>query len=153
MMEIERKWLLREIPPNPITFADVEQFYVSIDPEVRLRKWESNGALGYVLTIKGNGTLVRDEIETDVSEQFYNDTLKFIDKEPIRKAFYIYQSNDGKEIDVSHVLNGKGFIYAEVEFRSIKAASDYEFPWPNIVIKEITEDKNYKMKNIWNGMN
>lgn len=152
-MEIERKWLLRKLPmKSPDRKYWVEQFYVSLEPEVRLRRCVPNGPypdkVPYRLTIKGSGDLSREEIETTVSEDFYNQTLNFVNKEPIQKHHLNYDV-DGYEVSIAVILNDEKFIYAEVEFASKEDALKYEFPWPDIVEKEITSDSSYKMKNYW----
>lgn len=162
MAEIERKWLLRTVPMQP---ADrkfwVEQFYLSTEPEVRLRRYKCHGGSndGHVfcmMTVKGEGTLVREEVETDVPIDFYDAVRDKIDSEPIQKHFLYYDmvGKSGYDVQISVVLNGKdSFVYAEVEFPTEKEARKYEFPWSDLVIKEITEDSNYKMKNLWKKIN
>lgn len=150
-MEIERKWLLDKLPDA--TYARhyyVEQAYISTNPEVRVRK--KLPCIGtppiediYRLTIKGDGTLSREEIELVIPEEFYNDIMKFIGKPAISKDYYIYYDRLGNCIEVSIVDNGK-FIYAEVEFSSEEEALAYKFPWE---AKEVTDIASYKMKNYW----
>lgn len=152
-MEIERKWLLKRVPATP---ADakyfVEQFYLSLDPEVRLRRAVPNGdypsKAPYRIAIKGNGTLSREEIQCEVSEDFYNRARDFVNLQTIEKHYLEYNVN-GSEVGVAVVLTNPGFIYAEVEFETEEEAMAYQFPWPDIVEKEITDDLSYKMKNVW----
>lgn len=73
-MEIERKWILNRVPTEfkQIVHTQTEQLYLSTSPEVRLRH---NPASPYPfrLTIKGEGTLTREEIQEEVSEDFFNE--------------------------------------------------------------------------------
>lgn len=152
-MEIERKWLLRQLPKKP---ADakywIEQFYVSTSPEVRLRRCVPNGdyenKVPYRITIKGEGDLSRIEIQNTVSQDFYEQALDFINLEPIQKHHLEYNV-DGYKIEIAVVLNLDPFVYAEVEFDSEEEAKNYKFPWPELVEEEITNDESYKMKNFW----
>jgi len=36
-----------------------------------------------------------------------------------------------------------------VEFNNELEAINYDFPWPSLVIEDVTENKEYKMKNYW----
>ena len=152
-MEIERKFLIKEKPPIiPTEHFHTKQAYVSIDPEVRVREkfgvdeWSKCGD-PYKITVKGDGTLAREEIETPIDEKFYNKILKFIGYNPISKDYYIYYYNS-YIIEVSDVDFG-AFTYAEVEFDSIEEANNFVWPWPEILISEETENPEYKMKNYW----
>lgn len=145
-MEIERKWILKEVPTNLplVRHSQVEQFYVSINPEVRLRH-NPESSEPYRITIKGEGTLSREEIETKISENFYNKLKDFVGREPIQKDYSIFNCG-GYPLAVSVVDNG-AFIYAEIEFETEEQARNYELPIADAV--EVTYDSNYKMKNYW----
>lgn len=158
-LEIERKWLLRTLPMVP---ADekfwIEQFYISLEPEVRLRRCMPNGnyenRIPYRMAIKGNGSLSRAEIQTAVDEDFYNQALDFINLDPIEKHHLNYKDVDGYEVSIAVVLEDvnkgrTGFTYAEVEFETEEEALAYKFPWPEIVIEEVTDKPEWKMKNYW----
>lgn len=152
-MEIERKFLIKEKPSIiAVEHFHTKQAYISVDPEVRVREKFgvdecSKCGSPYKITIKGNGTLVREEIETSIDEKFYNKILEFIRHKPILKDYYIYHYN-GYDIEVSDVDFG-AFMYAEVEFDSIEDANNFIWPWPEILISEETENPEYKMKNYW----
>lgn len=94
-MEIERKWILNRVPTEfkQIVHTQTEQLYLSTSPEVRLRH---NPASPYPfrLTIKGEGTLTREEIQEEVSEDFFNEVKKFVGKPPIKKDYYIFNCAD-----------------------------------------------------------
>jgi hypothetical protein len=155
MKEIERKWLLKEIPKGWYDYSIIRQFYLSVNPEVRLRKkatypkvLNSKIYIDYIITVKGDGNLTRSETENHVTKLFYDDCLELIgDKNTIKKDYYRYF--DGKHtVEISNVDNGT-FIYAEVEFKSEEEALAYTFPYSDLVITEITDNENYKMKNYW----
>ena len=155
-MEIERKWLLRRMPTvKPDAEYWMEQFYVSFDPEIRLRRINMKGVVetfpSYIMTLKGNGDLSRVEEETEVSEGFYLTALDLANCEPLQKNYLIYEV-DGHKIEVNVVLGKESFVYAEVEFGTEDEARDYNFPWPELVEREVTYDPNYKMKVRWREM-
>ena len=143
-MEIERKIILTSLPDEvPVHRSTVEQIYISLNPEVRLRK-NLDSDVQFRLTVKGDGTLCREEIETPVTEEFYNEMVRFIGKPPIIKDYYIYHLN-GHKVEVSIVDNGT-FIYSEVEFDSVEEAEAFVWPFEGY---DATEDPQYKMKNYW----
>ena len=146
MMEIERKWILQKVPTEfrLVRNTQMEQFYVSTNPEVRLRHNPASNE-PFRITVKGEGTLSREEIETKVSENFYNKLKDFVGKPPITKDYSIFNCG-GYPLAVSVVDNGV-FIYAEVEFESEEQARNYQLPIGDAV--EVTDNPEYKMKNYW----
>ena len=156
--EIERKWFVTGFPkgiqPND-GYVIKQSYLIADDKEIRLREatpvfcWPSQMS-PYKMTFKGPGTYVREEVEIVLSMQQYKTLLAAIKGEPIEKLYYKYIV-DGYTIEVSRVDNQ--WYYAEVEFDNEKEMKNFVFPWPEIVIKEVTEDKNYKMKNYWNFKN
>lgn len=146
MMEIERKWILQSVPTEfrLVRNSQVEQFYVSTSPEVRLRHNPASNE-PFRITIKGEGTLAREEIETKISENFYNQVKEFVNKPPIKKDYSIFNCG-GYPLAVSVVDDG-AFIYAEVEFESEEQARGFQLPIDDAV--EVTENTDYKMKNYW----
>ena len=157
-MEIERKWLLQpgvNIPLKEFKGREhyrILQGYVSMEPETRIREMTGiDGKERYILTIKGNGELMREEFEHEITKMGF-DTLMDIGKlkecQLIRKEYYKLQY--GKLfIEASRVDTGSAseFGYAEIEFNSRDEADKFQpLAWFG---REITYDKQYKMKNYW----
>ena len=137
IMEIERQFLIKELPK--IVYYDhcyVEQGYVSTNPEVRIRAKENlaSGATDFKLTI---------------TARFYKDVRDFIGKPFIVKDFFQHMGEDGHTYEFSVVDNG-AFIYAEVEFKSEEEANAFDWPWPEVLIEEVTYNPSWKMKEYWN---
>lgn len=154
-MEIERKFLLNAIPKLPFYETSiVEQGYLSFDPEVRVRRKTilPNGLTDYVLTVKGNGDLSRFESEVLITQKFFNEMKYFINKPFIKKIYSKYLGQDNYTYEFFEVDNGQ-FLYAEVEFRTEEEANEFKWSWPEVLEKEITYDKKYKMKNYWKDKN
>ncbi|MCL2773364.1 MAG: hypothetical protein FWD71_08430 [Oscillospiraceae bacterium] len=152
-MEIERKFLINNFPNNLtcIKTAIVSQGYVSIIPEVRIRSYEyDNNSKEYVLTIKGDGNLSRNEIEICIDEKTFNEILEIIAKPLIKKDYRKYQLPDGLMLECSQVDKDSAteFMYAEIEFENEKQAKT--FIVLDFLGKEITNCPEYKMKNYWN---
>ena len=150
--EIERKFLIDAFPADlPLKRQhQVYQAYLSLDPEVRIRRNEKEGQdTAYFLTIKSGNGLVREEVELDISKTHFYALAKMIEHPFISKDFRVYQLPDGLELECSLVDKGKSseFMYAEIEFPNVDAAKSFEaFP---IFKKEVTDDPAYKMKNYW----
>lgn len=153
-MEIERKWLLKKRPDDceDLTLfedAYIEQSYISIEPEVRIRKRvNSNGDINYKLTIKSNGTLSREEVNIDITDLQYENLLKLAEGKPITKDIRNYMTKDGKKLETSIVDKelDTAFIYAEIEFESEEEALKHELYLDAV---DVTTDNYYKMKNYW----
>lgn len=147
-MEIERKWLLSSLPPlRLIEEGYAEQFYLSVNPEVRVRRYvalDRKIKEYFYLTIKGEGTLVRDELELIIPADFYEEVKFLTNKPPITKKIYTFELGQHHLI-VSNVENR--FLYGEIEFDSIDEATNFSFPLDDAV--EVTDDPAYKMKNYW----
>ena len=152
MLEIERKFLMDGFPPGLeiISEVEIEQGYVSFEPEVRIRKAvdRSTGIEEYRITIKGDGDLAREEIETEIPGDFYYNTVDFLNTRMVQKDYKKYQFGPWK-LEVALVDPGTDweFYYAEIEFPTEQEAKD--FVAPDYFGREITFDEDYKMKNYW----
>lgn len=158
-VEIERKWLVKGFPDGvqPIGRYLIKQSYLIAEPdgtEVRLREcislWADQPQLSpYKMTIKSNGNIERNEFEIELTKEQYDKLFTQIDpnKKPIEKYYAKYQVDD-KTVEISEV-DGQ-FYYAEVEFSEADADFfSYVFPWPYLVIQDVTLDSKFKMKNYW----
>ena len=152
MVEIERKFLMDGFPTGLelISEVDIEQGYLSFDPELRIRKAvdKSSGIEEFWMTIKGEGDLSRRETETAISTDFYHETVEFLNGKVVHKDYKKYQLGPW-ELEVSLVDAGTKweFYYAEIEFPTEQEAKD--FVVPDYFGEEITYNKEYKMKNYW----
>lgn len=147
-LEIERKFLIA-YPDiafleslKDCTKADIVQIYTK--DRVRIRKWEENGNIRYIKTVKKKvSELVRIETESDITEEEFLRLKKLADpdRRPIIKTRYSYPYG-GKliEIDVFDFWQDRAFCEVELEYE------DEEFTLPPFinVIKEVTGDKRYR---------
>jgi CYTH domain-containing protein len=151
-LEIERKFLIKEFPTDLelIREVDIWQGYISVEPEVRIHraKDRSTGVENFRLTLKGDGTLTRTEIKTDIDEAFYQESLGLMKGEVIYKDYRSYRLGD-YILEVCHVDPGKPseFLYAEIEFQSEEEAQ--AFPKTAFLGEDVTDNDYYKMKNYW----
>ena len=157
-MEIERQWLF-DIDKVPVQFCfrhkDMEQSYLNLEPEVRLRKETSKSIFEsdptYWITIKGNGDLSREEINKEITKEEY-EALKRIgnitEDKVIRKIHWeTYIDQYKLELNIVDKGTENEFCYGEIEFASEEEALAFEpLDWFG---KEVTYDNSYKMKNYW----
>lgn len=145
-MEIERKFLIKEIPDLTNTvYTEIIQGYLSFDPEIRIRKDSDK----YYITQKSNGDIAREEIEKEIDTITYN-ILSNLTKENIinKTRYFIAVNNQIAELNLYHG-ELEGLAIVEVEFDSLDDASNFEIPiWFG---EEVTYDESYKNKNIAKG--
>lgn len=143
-MEIERKFLVKSLPNlNNYQKYDISQGYISIEPVVRLRKQDSS----YYLTKKSKGSLIREEIEVEISQEVYDILLSLIQTRIIEKTRYKIPLENGliAELDIYH--NDLASLYTvEVEFKTMEEAQSF-IP-PNWFGEDITEDNRFKNNNL-----
>lgn len=146
-VEIERKWIVDinkiDIDLNQLPNTMIEQTYINFSPEIRVRKL--NNGEWYTCTVKNNmksNGLIRDEYESEISEQEYYTLLKKKEGNTIYKTRYEFTCNGYvATIDVFHG-ELSGLAYLEVEFLSSDEAA--KFNPPNWVIKDVTSYNEYK---------
>ena len=142
-MEIERKFLIKELPDlSKYDYVDIEQGYLCTSPVVRIRKKNDK----YILTYKGSGLMAREEIEAALSEEAYLHRRKKIDGHAITKRRYLIPYEKYTiELDVFEG-HKKGLIMAEVEFESMEEADSFVAPeWFG---EDVTSDRRYHNSNM-----
>lgn len=152
MLEIERKFMMDGFPfgLELISEVEIEQGYISTEPEVRIRKAvnKRTGKSRCYITIKGDGDLTRTEIETEIDESFYYDVADFLGVTMITKDYKKYKLGEWK-LEVACVDEGtsREFFYGEIEFPTEEDAK--KFDPPKYLGREITFSEDFKMKNYW----
>lgn len=141
--EIERKFLVDELPFDPETypFVSIEQGYLALEPkgqEVRLRK---KGA-GYYLTVKSQGTLVREEYEVELSQEQFEVLWAGTTGRRLQKDRYLFEAF---ELDI-YKGNLEGLIVAEIEFADAQEAQSFQSP--NWLGQEVTHINFLKNRNL-----
>ena len=140
-VEIERKFLVSEIPClDSLKYSKIEQGYISFSPETRIRKKDDK----YYLTKKGEGMIVREEIEIEVSpeegQEYFN---KVISKLIKKTRYYIPYGKYTIELDI-YEGELEGLVVAEVEFETEREAG--EFLPPDWFCEDISEKIEYRNK-------
>ncbi|MDD2957428.1 MAG: CYTH domain-containing protein [Lachnospiraceae bacterium] len=126
-MEIERKFLIRQLPKHlesyPCHF--IEQAYLCTSPVVRIRRQDDS----YILTYKGAGMMSREEYNLPLTKEAYQHLLPKTDGNIITKKRYLIPFNDELTIELD-LFQGKfdGLILAEVEFPDEATANSFTPP-------------------------
>lgn len=97
-MEIEKKYLIKNLPPdlNGFNFKQIEQAYISFEPVIRIRKSDNE----FYLTVKGKGHLAREEFEIKISGDEYCNLLKKTEGLIISKKRYIIPLDNNLRIEL-----------------------------------------------------
>ena len=125
-MEIERKFLIKELPKKLDTYPcrHLEQGYLSTAPVVRVRKDNDK----YELTYKGKGSMVREEYNLPLTAESFEHLKQKIDgRLIIKKRYMIPYGKFTIELDV---FEGdlSPLTLAEVEFSSEEEANTFQAP-------------------------
>lgn len=150
-MEIERKYLIKELPADISAYQkkEIEQGYLNRSPVLRIRK--SNDEYIFTYKLKQNsdneaGPIINNEIEAPLTKEAYEHLKEKADGNLITKTRYIipYKSGDRSykiELDVFH---GKleGLIFAEVEFADVYDSESFIKPaWFG---DDVSSDRRYR---------
>ncbi len=149
--EIERKFLIDTFPEHLplLEQATVWQGYISSEPVVRIRKKETAQGVSYRLCFKSKGTLIRTEVELDLTQEKFEALTTLLQVPLICKDFRVYRLEDGRRLECS-LVDGDAptaFYYAEVEFDSEDEAR--AFVPPAFLGEEKTEDPAFTMSQYW----
>ncbi|WMI81554.1 CYTH domain-containing protein [Anaerotignum sp. MB30-C6] len=140
-MEIERKFLTKEIPFSLEGFVckQIIQSYISFEPTIRIRKSNEQ----YFLTVKGKGHMAREEFEIPIQQQEYDRLLEKIEGNEVRKKRYYIPLERGymAELDI-YEGQLEGLFTTEVEFPTMEEAESFvPLTWLG---EDITKDRRYK---------
>jgi adenylate cyclase len=145
-LEIERKFLVDEIPPDLELASEVEiaQGYLASgnDSQVRLRRQ----GVRTLLTAKRGHGLSRDEVEVALEPESFEELWPLTEGRRLEKS-RLRSPYEGKTIEID-VYKGPlaGLIVAEVEFDDAGSAQAFEPPlWFS---RELTGDPRYSNQRL-----
>lgn len=123
-MEIERKFLIKEMPANLEDYPHrtLEQGYLCVAPVVRVRK----DADKYELTYKSKGLMIREEKNLPLTQEAYEHLSQKIDGRLITKERYCIPFQDKYTIELD-IFKGDlaPLVLAEVEFETKEEAISF----------------------------
>ena len=139
-MEIERKYLLKQLPDlKSYAFHKIEQAYLCTSPVVRVRREDEE----FYMTYKGMGMMSREEYNLPLTKEAYEHLKQKADGNVIGKTRYLIPlAEEGlvAEIDVFEPPFDP-LIMAEVEFLSEEQAK--MFVPPEWFGEEVTFEQRY----------
>ena len=157
--EIERKFFLGRKFPLHIraggyeTAIEQQQGYISVSPEIRLRREAVEGTEDrYFLTGKTGDGMVRKEDEHEISSEEFHRLGPRVRGVWIHKTRYIIPNEFGSLVFDLYKKPGILSI-VEIEFLNEQQAMAFIVPsWMKGAI-EVTDDKRFKARNIaWEGI-
>lgn len=126
-MEIERKFLVKQIPLNLEHYPSehIEQGYLNTTPVLRIRRKNDD----YIFTYKSTGLMSREELEVPLTKEAYEHLVPKCDGNLISKTRYCIPEEHGYTIELD-VFHGclEGLLLAEVEFPSEEEALSFSAP-------------------------
>ncbi|MEE1102453.1 MAG: CYTH domain-containing protein [Agathobacter sp.] len=144
-MEIERKFLIKNLPENLEQYdhKEIAQGYLCTSPVVRIRRSNDD----YYLTYKGKGMMVREEYNLPLTKEAYLHLKEKIDGRLIEKTRYLISLTDKltAELDVFHG-DLAPLTLVEVEFESVEEAN--AFTAPEWFGEDVTNDGRYHNSNM-----
>lgn len=141
-LEIERKFLIKGFPDYLWNYkhSDIEQHYISFEPEVRVRKIDDSN----LLTFKTDGSLERKELEIPITNLQFTELKEMSSGSVTKTRYFIEENNYIYELDVYNNIDN--LLTVEVEFESQEDAENFSVPeWFG---EEITNIKEFKNKNL-----
>lgn len=123
-MEIERKYLIKELPQDLEKYSkrELEQGYLCTEPVIRIRKDNDN----YELTYKSKGLMVREEHTLPLTKDSYEHLKQKVDGRIISKTRYLIPFDEKLTIELDVFHNALApLLLAEVEFPSEELANAF----------------------------
>ena len=126
-MEIERKYLVKQLPENLEGYEQkrISQGYLCTNPVVRIRRSNEE----YFLTYKSQGLMAREEYEMPLTAEAFEHMLPKIDGILIDKIRYLIPLDEKHTAELD-VFQGTlaPLRLVEVEFESIEEANAFVPP-------------------------
>lgn len=147
-MEIERKYLIDEIPDglNIVRTREIEQGYLCTEPVVRIRRDNDK----YELTYKSKGLMSREEYNLPLTREAYMHLKEKIDGRLITKTRHEIPLGDALTIELD-IFHGdlEPLVLAEVEFPDEEIAN--AFIPPEWFGKDVTFSSEYHNSTLSRG--
>lgn len=152
--EIERKYLLRELPtlPDDATVVEIDQGYLpGTQVRERLRRVRAPGGdtLRHVRTMKIGEGLVRSEFEEEISAELFARMWPLTEGRRLRKRRYVARG-ERHSWEIDEFLD-RDLVLAEVELRSV----DEEVALPEwlteVLERDVTGDRAYDNSMLASG--
>lgn len=143
-MEIERKFLIKEMPDlTKYESKKLIQGYLSTKPTVRVRREDDE----YYMTYKGEGYIAKEEYNLPLTKESFEHLIKKADGNIISKTRYLIplgKNTEGSELTAELDVFDAPFAplaFVEVEFPTLEEANSFIPPlW---IGEDVTDKKEY----------
>jgi CHAD domain-containing protein/CYTH domain-containing protein len=147
-MEIERKYLLRDLPPLEGAESDeiVQGWLPGDSVRERLRRVDTGGTTRFYRTIKSGSGIARMELEDETDAKLFETLWPLTAGRRVRKRRHKVREGD-RLWEIDEFLD-RELVLAEVELPSVDAAvvlPDWLRPH---VVREVTSESEYKNENL-----
>lgn len=143
-VEVERKYLLREVPErtSTVTPVEIEQGYLPGELiQERIRRVSDPAGVRWLRTLKNGIGLVRSEVEEPTTEAVFTAMWPLTEGRRVRKRRYrIPEGNFTWEIDV---FADRDLVLAEVELESAEQQPALPVWLAPHVVREVTKEPEY----------
>jgi CYTH domain-containing protein len=152
--EIERKYLLRELPilPDDATVVEIEQGYVpGTEVLERLRRVRSvdGDAIRHERTVKIGSGLVRTEIEEEISRELFARMWSLTEGKRIHKRRYAARG-EKHTWEIDDFLD-RNLVLAEVELRTADEEAALPAWLEVVVVRDVTGEREYENATLASG--
>src|SRR3989344_5607599 len=143
MIELEKTYLLKEIPKNlkQFKFKEIIDIYIpkfNAHPVLRIRKNGNKFEMTKKQPVKGTDSSCQEEQTIILNQEEFNELNK-IDGKKVRKLRYIYEYKGRiAEVDVFQDLL-KGLILVDFEFENLDEMNSFKMP--EFCLAEVTQEK------------
>lgn len=144
-VEIERKYLLRELPArvDGVPSLEIDQGYLPGERiNERVRRARSIDGVRYYRTIKSGSGIERSEIEEETSELFFTTVWPLTRGFRVRKRRYLVEDG-GAMWEIDEFLDRDGFWLAEIELERVDEVVVVPDWLRRAIDREVTEDPRY----------
>jgi adenylate cyclase len=148
-IEIERKYLLRELPrfPRPIAVLELDQGYIpGINVKERVRRETSAAGVRYFRTMKTGSGVVRTELEDETDERMFTHLWALTEGRRVKKRRYVVPSGDDRwEIDE---FLDRPLVLAELELEQADAPVTIPDWLEPVLVREVTDEAGFTNRSL-----
>ncbi len=148
--EIERKYLLRELPERArhARAVLIDQGYVPGKKLIeRLRRVRTKGAWRFFRTVKAGSGLTRTEIEEEATAGIFHVMWPLTKGRRVRKRRFTVSAGD-RDWEIDLFLDREGLVLAEVELPAPNAVAEVPGWLAPSIIREVTGEAKYENANL-----
>jgi CYTH domain-containing protein len=143
--EIERKYLLRELPSRVAgaPSLEIDQGYLPGERiNERVRRTRGNDGVRYYRTFKTGSGIERVEIEEETSELFFTTVWPLTRGCGVRKRRYLVEDN-GATWEVDEFLDRDGLWLAEIELERVDQVVAPPEWLREAIVREVTDEPQF----------